>query len=427
MSSSLGGDDRNGMRPLPQVSSDRARAKRGRPAPLRAPPRYRLPERNGSGRTTSRLTRFSETPDFTVGVEEELQLVDPDDGHLVDRPEEIAAATAQSGGELQAEIFRSTVETATPVCEGPRELAGQMRRLRAWAVEAAEDEGLAISAAGTHPFATWESQATTDTPRYRQLVSELQLPMKRDLVFGQHVHVAVGSPEEALCVTNDLRSFLPLVLALSSNSPYWRGIDSGLQSARTNVSESMPRSGLPPSFENWAQLQRHLGTLRKAGSIEDMTKIWWDVRPRPDLGTVEIRIADQPTELETSVALASFTQALVVHLTQAYRREERGGLHARAEVVQENRWRALRDGLDAEFIELTSIGEAHLRSVQRMMESTVRMLEPTIQRMGIENEVAHLRERVDRHHSGADRQRAVYETETDLSAVVRDIAERTRP
>lgn len=362
-----------------------------------------------------------------MGVEEELQLVDPQSGRLEDRPDELGSTISASDGQLQTEIFRSTIETATPICADVAEVGNHMRRLRAEVVEAGRVHGLAVAASGTHPFAAWEAQAKTDAPRYNQLVRDLRFPAERDLVFGQHVHVSVGSPEEAIGVTNDIQAFLPLLLALSGNAPFWRGIDTGLQSARVNVSAGMPRSGLPPSFSGWAEFETHLARLRQAGVLEDVTKLWWDVRPRPELGTVEVRIADLPTEIETSIALAALTQALVVDLARRFRREERPATTSSQEVVQENRWRALRYGLEAQFIDPTPVGRVRLHSVERTFARTATMLAPTVRSLGVEDEIGHLRDRVEQGRSGADRQRAVYQEDADMAAVVQDLADRTPP
>jgi carboxylate-amine ligase len=371
-------------------------------------------------------TRFAQTPDFTLGVEEELVLVDPADGSLVDRPARLEKAMAASGGELQTELFQPVVETVTPIAADASEAAEHMHRLRAWVVEAARDHGLAVAASGTHPFARWETESTSPEPRYEKLVDDVQLPMVSDLVFGQHVHVSVGSREEAIRVTNEMRAFLPLVLALSANAPFWRGRDTGLQSARVNVSAGMPRSGLPPVFEHWASFAAHVGRLQRAGAIEDVTELWWDVRPRPGLGTVEVRIADLPTELDVSASLAAFTHALVVHLARRARREDAAPIEIPTGVATENRWRALRYGLEAELLQARG-GSLRTRSVGQTFARLVGAMAPTIRRLGIEDDVARLRRRVEHRRSGAERQRQVFAAEGDMQAVVGDLAARTPP
>jgi carboxylate-amine ligase len=393
---------------------------RNHPAGSVEPARSRLADREGFA------LRFAQTPDFTLGVEEELVLVDPGTGELVTRPDRFERAIRDSGGELQAEVFQAMVEAATPVSADVAELADHMARLRAWIVDTAREEGLVAAACGTHPFARWEAQPRSATPRYEQLVRDVGLPMMSDLVFGQHVHVSVGSPQEAIRVCEDIQPFLPLLLALSANAPFWRGVDTGLQSARTNVSAGMPRSGLPPSFDTWPAFEHHVAALREAGAIEDVTELWWDVRPRPELGTVEIRIADLPTELETSVALAALTQALVTHLAHRVRSGQPPPLQAPVSLVEENRWRAMRHGLAARFIEPTETGAREV-PLQAFLARTLDQLAPTIRQLGIEDPIRQLRELAEEGRSGADRQRLVYEAEADLGAVVDDLVDRTAP
>ncbi|PSG96473.1 carboxylate-amine ligase [Thermoplasmatales archaeon SW_10_69_26] len=392
---------------------------------IRTPARRRTTAEPGTRTSAFDETHFAQTPDFTVGVEEELVLVDPDDGRLVDRPEPIEADVAAGGDRLQTEIFASTVETTTPVCGDAIELGRQMRRLRGRVAEAARDQGLAVAATGTHPFARWERETTTEADRYDELVEELQLPMRSDLVFGQHVHVSVGSPEAAIRVTNDLCTFLPLLAAVSTNAPFWRGMDTGLASARLNVSEGMPRSGLPPTFPDWDTFAAHIGHLEAVDALEDMTKVWWDVRPRPDLGTVEVRIADLPTRVETSIAVAALTQAIVVHLARTPDRDPI--LPEPPAIVTENRWRAVRHGVHARFVEPQADGQARLRTVPETLDRVLTGLADTIGRLGIETQARRLRSIVQEGRTGADRQRAVYAREGDLRAVVADLADRTVP
>lgn len=372
------------------------------------------------------MTRFGET-DFTIGVEEEFQLVHPETGELVSRMDEVYEAADPGDGELQSELFQSMIETATPVCADVDELREELVRLRSLLDEEGRDRNLRIAASGTHPFAKWEEREVTPDERYRELIRDIRLPIKRELVFGQHVHIGVGSAEEALFVTNHLRADLPLLLALSVNSPFWRGIDSGLQSARLRVFDAMPRSGIPRTFVNWSDLQGAVDLYKAAGAIEDMTKIWWDVRPRPTLGTVEVRIADLPTDVEASIGLAALTQALVRDWARRYRENQAVDVHLQPEAIRENRWRALRDGLEADLVHLPYPEQLRTRSIEETLQATFKRLEPTIDELGIEDELRRLEQIVDTRETGAARQREVHERTDSLREVVHDVAERTVP
>lgn len=374
------------------------------------------------------LTRFGSSPDYTLGVEEEFQIVDPETGDLVSRADVILDKDDPAyEEEVQSELFRSMVETATPVCADVDELREEMARLRNLLIERAQARDLAIAASGTHPFARWEEQELTDKDRYRELLRDLRLPIKRELVFGQHVHVAVPSSEAAIRVNNLIRPFLPLVLALSTNAPFWRGIDSGLESARVRVFDAMPRSGMPRWFTSWADLEGAVDLLKAAGSIEDMTKIWWDVRPRPELGTVEVRSADLPTSMERSHALAALVQALVATLAESDPDIHELPIGGHPEAIAENRWRASRYGVDAEFIELDGEDDVRTRSVPSMLGKTLGFAQPAVDELGLEPEMQVLERIVESGETGARRQRQVHEKSGELREVVRDIAARTPP
>ncbi len=406
----------------------------------RGPPRRKTPILPGDHRSlpftpeaATRRTpetlvpRFGETSDSTIGVEEELQLVRPEDGRLTERPSELAETISDSGGRLQAEIFQAMLETTTVPCADVDRLAREMRDLRTWTHDAGREHGFAAVAAGTHPFATWETEHTTDAPRYKDLIGKIGLPMASDLVFGQHVHVGVGSKQEAIHVADELRTRVPLLLALSANSPFWRGLDTGLESARVNVSAGVPRSGLPPRLGTWDAFRSLIQAYESTGAIDDVTEVWWDVRPRPDLGTVEVRIADQPTRLVTSIALAALTAAFVLHAAQGFRRGEAPRQGPCRALLEENRWRAARHGVRARFIEAPPSGEARSVPFEDVWDRTIKDISPTIDRMGIRDQIQHLGDRVRSREGGADKQRAAYERGESLTSVVEDLAERTAP
>ncbi len=361
---------------------------------------------------------------FTLGIEEEFQLIDPETGELVSRAAEVLDGGA-SQARFQSELFRSVIETATPVCNDADEAIENVRALRGELIDRARDEGLLVAAAGTHPWARYEEQDLTRSDRYDELRRQVRWPFERSLVFGQHVHVGVGSAEEAVTAMNALRAFVPLLLSLSVNAPYWRGMDTGLASVRLRIFESMPRSGLQPRFDDWRDLQLTVDTLRKAGAMEDLSKIWWDVRPRPSLGTVEVRVCDAVPDPELSVALAGLIQAIVARATHAHQAGEHLALLHVDQVVAENRWRAMRDGTRARLIHVGEDREVDLLAVPEALELTKLLLEEEIELLGLEAQMETLSQVAARHEMGAERQRAVHSETGELSDVILDVAERT--
>lgn len=377
------------------------------------------------------MTAFGRTEPLTVGVEEEFQIVDPDTGDLVSRIDEVLErAEDDYADNLQSELFQSVVETATDICSDIGQVRREITDLRESLLDVMEDKGYTLAAAGTHPFARWKQQDVTEKDRYRELIEDLQWTAKRELIFGQHVHVAVKSAEEAVYVSNWLQPFLPALLALSANSPFWRGHPTGLKSTRIRIFDALPRTGLHRTFEDYPDFRRTVETFKAGGSIEDVSKIWWDVRPRPDLGTVEVRIADIPTDADLSVALAGLTQALVAWLGRACNADRSPPLEHTLEIVQENRWRALRDGLEARFIRQSGASDEDYEGVDArdFVSWMLDELADTAADLGVEEEMDSIRALTRRGETGADRQRRIYEeNDGEFLPVMRDIVERTRP
>jgi carboxylate-amine ligase len=373
------------------------------------------------------VTAFGETDPYTLGVEEEFQILDPEDFGLVSRADEILGKGTDYEENLRTELFQAVVETASDVCADVGEVREEVNRLRGGLADVLADKNYRIAAAGTHPFALWEDQDTTESERYEELIDEVGWPARRDLIFGLHVHVAVRNPGEAIYVNNALRPFLPLVLALSANSAFWQGERTGLRATRTRIFDAMPRTGMPHRFENWTSFIQTLERLKAVGSIEDVTKIWWDTRPRPDLGTVEVRIADLPTDPEVSVAIAALLQALVVRLSRAHHEGECPPVRHEADVIEENRWRAIKDGIQAEFIQYDNVEGTERLSVPKTLEATIEHLGDIPRELGVKDEISLLLERAQRGEAGAERQLEVYRETDDLSAVAEDLADRTVP
>src|SRR5215218_9127732 len=258
-------------------------------------------------------------PSYTLGIEEELMIVDAETLELVNGIETmLESMPPDTQGDVKPELMESVLEVSTTPCKNTREAGDQLRELRRRVQETANSKGLAIASAGTHPFAMWEDQRIVGRSRYRDLIAALRFVARQELIFGQHVHVGVDDPDKAIHVANGMRVHLPLLLALSANSPFWRADATGLLSTRTPIFRAFPRVGIPPSYKNWEDYQKRVGFMVESRVIEDYTYLWYDVRPHPNLGTVEIRVADAQTRLEHTVGLAALIQAMVKEIAEHF-------------------------------------------------------------------------------------------------------------
>src|SRR5215203_4591498 len=252
-------------------------------------------------------------PSYTLGVEEELMILDGETFALANEIEAVVEAY-EGDGEVKPELLQSVLEIATPPCEDVAEAGEHVRRLRREVSEAAASKGLAIGSAGTHPFARWEDQRVSADPRYRELIAALRFIARQEIIFGLHVHVGIDDPEKAIHVANGMRVHVPILLALSANSPFWRADPTGLASTRTPIFRAFPRVGIPPRYDDWEDYEKRIEFMVDSGVIEDYTYLWYDVRPHPHFGTVEIRVMDAQTRVEHTLALAALTQAMVREL-----------------------------------------------------------------------------------------------------------------
>jgi carboxylate-amine ligase len=286
----------------------------------------------------------------------------------------------------------------------------------------AHDKSLRVGSAGTHPFSLFESQRITARDRYHALVDQMQYVARRELIFGLHVHVAVDEPEKAIQVVNGLLVELPLLLAMSANSPFWRGDPTGLASTRQMVFAAFPRSGPPPRFRDYGDYAEVVGQLEKTGCIADYTHIWWDIRLHPRLGTVEIRICDAVTRVEDAVAITAYCQALVKQLCEQYERGEEIPSYHRI-LTTENKWLSARYGLEAPIMDL-STGRRNRIPVAQAVRRTLRELEPHARELGSERELQGIRDILARGN-GSDRQLRIFNANRDIVEVVREIADAT--
>jgi carboxylate-amine ligase len=361
---------------------------------------------------------FHSSERASLGVEWELQLVDPQTRELTSGATEILAEITPAGLEehpkAKHELLQSTIEIITGVCTTVAEAKADLAGTLAEVVAAAERRGLGVMCAGSHPFTRWDSQEISPKERYAQLVDRMQWLARRLQIFGVHVHVGVRAPEKAIPIVNALTQYLPHFLALSASSPFWSGCDTGLASARTKVFEGMPTGGLPHQLADWAEFEEYMETLIRAGAIESVREVWWDVRPHPDFGTVELRVCDGLPTLDEIGAVAALAQCLVEQFDTQL---DRGyTLPVPTEwVVRENKWRAVRYGLDAEIV---IDDQGTVRPVRQEIAELVAELAPVARRLDCEAELADV-ERLLAVGASYQRQRAVAAAhEGDLRPVV---------
>src|SRR5436309_14155206 len=321
-------------------------------------------------------------PRYTVGIEEELMILDSSSLDLTSAIDSILGEDPPSG-EIKPEFLESVLEIATAPCPDVPAVGAELVSLRGLARDRARARNLEIGAAGTHPFARWEDQRVVSDDRYRGLIRSLGFVARQELVFGMHVHVGMGDPEEAIHVSNAMRPYIPLLIALSANSPLWRGEPTGLMSSRVPIFRAFPRVGLPPRFEAWADFERRVETLSESGVIEDYTFLWYDVRPHPRLGTIEIRAMDSQTRVEHTVSLSALVVSLVKLLVERHQ-QDLPQHESPWEILDENRWLAARHGLDAELLDP---GSGRRRGVRPLTESLLKELASHAQELGCEREL----------------------------------------
>ena len=368
--------------------------------------------------------KFGTGDPYTLGVEEEYMLLDPESFDLVQHIDTVLASMA--GHELESqvrpELMQSVLEIATPVCRTAGDVDRELRKLREYVTSVAQGQKLRVGSSGTHPFSHFERQRITARDRYRALVDQLQYVARRELIFGLHIHVAVDDPDKAVQVVNGLLVELPPLLALSANSPFWRGEATGLASTRQMVFAAFPRSGPPPRFRDYTDYAEVVGQLEKTGCIADYTHIWWDIRPHPRLGTVEVRVCDAVSRVEHAVALAAYCQALVKHYCERYDRGEEIRSYHRI-LTSENKWLAARYGLEAPLMDLET-GRRNRVPVAQLVRRRLRELEPHARELGSEAELEGINDILDKGN-GAHRQLRVFNANRDIVEVVREIADAT--
>jgi len=362
-------------------------------------------------------------PSFTVGIEEEYLLVDPETGGLSESPPEAIFTECERRlpNLIKPEFLKSQIESNTPVCKTVPEARAQLAELRATVSEIAHAHGCAIIAASTHPFSHWQTQHHTDRERYNVLANDLQAVVRRLLICGMHVHVGIDDDELRIDLMNQVSYFLPHILSLSTSSPFWQGGATGLMSYRLSVFDELPRTGLPNNFDSYAEYQRHIDTLINAGLIEDASKLWWDVRPSQSYPTLEMRVTDVCTNIDEAAAIAALFCCLLRMLYRLKLKNQRWRQYATM-LIEENRWRAQRYGIDEGLMDF-GIGE--IVPVQELLEEIIQLVSEDADALGCQKELQHLKTIIARGTS-AHRQLAIYnkalsagaDTQAALSHVV---------
>jgi carboxylate-amine ligase len=357
-------------------------------------------------------------PSYTIGIEEELMICDARSFDLVNAIESLLEEAPE--GEIKPELMESVLEISTDPCANTVEAGEQLRALRRQVNEAAARKDLVIGSAGTHPFAMWEDQRIVARPRYRDLISALRFVARQEIIFGQHVHVGLDDPDKAIHVANGMRVHVPILLALSANSPFWRADSTGLSSTRTPIFRAFPRVGIPPAYRDWDHYEREIRFMIESGVMEDYTYLWYDVRPHPKFGTIEIRAMDSQTRVDHALALTALIQAMVKELAEHYEAGEQLTDYP-WQMLDENKWLAARHGLDGELVDLPSSERVGSRALAKRL---VDRLRGHAEDLGSAAELDGIQDLIDRGN-GAARQIVVYEANHDLREVMAEIVAAT--
>jgi len=360
-------------------------------------------------------------PSFTLGIEEEFQIVDPETREMRSHLQELfVEGHHRLKDQIKREMHESVVEVGTNICRDIHDARQQVTDLRCEIIRLARDHGFRVAAAGTHPFTHWSKVPITVDPRYEKIVHDLQMVARANLSFGLHVHVAVEDQETRIQIMNAARYFLPHVFALSVNSPFWCGEDTGWKSYRSKIFENFPRTGIPELFGSAGEFDEMVNTLVMAGSIDNAKKIWWDVRPHPFFPTLEYRICDIPMRVDETICIAALFQAITVKMWKLYSNNMSWRLYRRS-LISENKMRAARWGIDETLIDF---GKKAQVPTEGLLDELLEFIDDVLDELGSRKEVYYVRE-IFKNRTGADRQLRVYEETKSLKAVVDYIIEET--
>ena len=358
---------------------------------------------------------------FTLGIEEEFAIVDPETRELRSHIQEILEGGKVTLKEqIKPEMHQSVVELGTEICQSIVDARAHVVELRGKLAELAGRSGLKIASVGTHPFSHWRDQLITEGERYQQIVKDMQSLARANLIFGLHVHVGIPNRDTAIHVMNQARYFLPHIYALSVNSPFWVGQDTGLKGYRLKVFERFPRTGIPDAFESLSEYEDFCKLLVKTGCIDNAKKIWWDIRLHPFFDTLEVRVCDAQSRVDDTLAIAALIQAVIAKLHKLLRQNITFRVYRRR-LLDENRWRASRYGIDGKLIDFGKEVEVETRS---LLNELLEFVSTEVNELGTQKEMAHI-ERIMREGTGADRQLAVWERTQDMKTLVDQIVSET--
>ncbi len=362
-------------------------------------------------------------PSFTLGIEEEYQTVDPETRDLRSHiaTEMLAKGKVRLEERVKAEMHQSVIEVGTRICLNIKEAQEDLFDLRRNMVRLAEEHGLVLVAGATHPFADWRLQEIHPDPRYLQVVEDLQQVARANLIFGLHVHVGIEDKETAIRVMNSLRYFLPHILALSTNSPFWLGMETGYKSYRAKVFENFPRTNLPDAFASYSEFESYVDLLIKTNCIDNAKKIWWDIRPHPFFDTIEVRICDIPLRAEETIAIAALIQATACKLWHLHSRNVDYRAYSRA-LLMENKFRAVRYGLDGKMIDFGKQQEVPARD---LILEYLEFVDDVLPELDSREEIGYIRTML-QQGSGADRQLRVFRETGSMKDVVDYMALETK-
>ncbi len=358
---------------------------------------------------------------FTIGIEEEFQIVDPETRELKSHIQQLLDEGRLIFKEqAKAEMHQSVVEIGSNICYNIKEAKQEVKRLRRELRKVAEIQNLRIAAAGTHPFSRWEDQEITDRPRYKDVVEQMQQVARANLIFGLHVHIGIDDKERAIHIMNAMRYFLPHIYALSTNSPFWKGRNTGFKSYRAKIFDRFPRTGIPDHFNSHGEFLSYVNLLVKTNCIEDASKIWWDIRPHPKYPTLEIRICDVQLLVDETIAIAALIQAVVAKLHKLIEQNLGFRLYRRL-YINENKWRASRYGLEGKLIDF---GKQKEVPTEDLIHELLAFVDDVIDDLGSRDEINFVYKMLETG-TGARRQLKVFNETNDLKKVVDYIIEQT--
>ena len=362
-------------------------------------------------------------PSLSIGIEEEYQTIDPQTRDLRSHiaSEILPKAKLALHEAVKPEMHQSVIEVGTRVCKDVKEARENIQALRREMITLASQNGMLLAAGSTHPFSDWKLQEIYPDERYRRVVEDMQLIARANLVFGLHVHIGIEDRNTAIHIMNSMRYFLPHILALSSNSPFWMGMNTGFKSYRVKVFERFPRTGIPDTFANWSEYENFVDLLVRTNCIDNGKKIWWDIRPHPFFNTLEVRVCDIPMRLDETMALAALIQATVAMLYKLHASNKSYRIYGRA-LISENKFRASRYGLDGK---LTDFGKEEEVPLRQLILEYLDLIDDVVDELGSRDEINYIHEML-KMGTGADRQLKVFEQTGDLKQVVDYMVNETR-